>query len=306
MRRPLIALLLCAGCAAQPLPEDRSQAFLYRDLQRIVTLAESAGWEIDRLELESHLESALNSVCRVSTSSTAALIAWLDRQVAENGGPPERAFLANGRDVDALDDLLELTRIRALLQYAHDVRDQDCPFWWLEDPEYAGEQIFDDRWLLFVAGGGKAILVSRAGLADVRAGAAGRLMFGRGFGRSLALYLGLEAGGVAAFSRDADGDRGNLVIGIDGVVPLVVRYRFVNVYLELEAGYFGRVTEEERSIQPGLHLGAAVGGQSTKLLWFFPGTDLAVSYERTFPREDQGAPLHTLKVGLRLSAELGL
>ena len=93
-----------------------------------------------------------------------------------------------------------------------------------------------------------------------------------------------------------------MFLWLDGVAPLVLRYRFVNTYVEAEVGWFGRITEDDRSLDNGIHLGVAVGGQASKQLWFmpfFPGAGLAVTYENA------GA-LHAVKVGLRVSAELPL
>ncbi len=245
------------------------------------------------------LEPALESVCRVDTSTTTWLLGWLDNRIDELGGPVEEAYEKRERSLDRVDELLEISRIRMLLAHAMNWRSTDCPFWIDVEEDFRGEQIFDDRFLIFVATGGKAILVSNDGRKDISFGGAGRLMIGRGFGERWAAYLGAEVGAVASFPRDADGGRSNLVLGLDGVVPLMLRYRFVNAYVEVEGGWFGHITEDEKRLDHGFHVGAAVGAQTSKQLWFFPGLGFAASYEKA------GA-LHAIKVGLRVSAELGL
>jgi hypothetical protein len=156
--------------------------------------------------------------------------------------------------------------------------------------------------MLLVATGGKGIFVAEHGRADISFGGAGRLLIGRSFGSRITVYLGAEGGAIASFPRDATGGRSNLVLGLDGVVPLVLRYRFVNSYVEVEAGWYGHITEDDRVLDNGVHVGIAVGGQASKQLWFmpfFPGAGFAITYENA------GA-LHALKVGLRVSAELPL
>lgn len=219
----LVILALSTSCASRTIPPPDTGKELYRDLERLVTLSDSAGWRIDRLELDGMLEPALDSLCRVDTSTVSSLLDWLDVRINELGGPVEQAYEARGRDLDEVDELLEISRIRMLLAHAINHRSSDCPFWVPVEEDFRGEQIFDDRFLIFVATGGKGILVSNAGREDISFGGAGRLMFGRGFGERWAVYIGAEAGAVASFPRDADGGRSNLVLGIDGVVPLAVR-----------------------------------------------------------------------------------
>jgi hypothetical protein len=294
-----------AGCATNYPPEPNASA-LYRDLERLVTVAETAGWDIDRLEVDSMLQDALASVCRVGTSTTAELIAWLDAEIDRLGGPVEKAYVERGRDLTEVEELLELTRIRMLLREGERHRAGDCPFWIDVEPEFIGQQILDDRWLVYFATSGRALFVRDDGQSDLNAGGGGRLLFGRGIGPHLSIYSGLELGAVASFPREPDGSRGKVVIGLDGAVPLVVRYRMVNTFLEAEAGWFGHVTEVEPSVEQGIHVGVAFGGQATKQILAFPGAAIAVVYERTFPRADQGLGLEALRVEVRFSAEADL
>lgn len=306
MRGIRFASLLIAAftmaCASRPLPAPKVQSVLYRDLERLVSLSDSAGWQIDRLELDGMLENALLSVCQVDTATASALLDWLDVRASELGGPVAVAYEERGRDLGEVSELLEVERIRMLLRHAQNWRDSDCPFSVRIDPQFRGEQIFDDRFLLQVATGGKGILVEERGRADISFGGAGRLLIGRSFGAFLTAYIGAEIGAIASFPRDPDGGRSNLVLGLDGVAPLVLRWRFVNTYLEAEAGWYGHITEDEKRLDNGYHLGIAVGGQASKQLWFqpfFPGAGLAVTYERA-------GDLNAFKVGIRVSAELPL
>jgi hypothetical protein len=300
-----VILALVAACAcARTLPPEKAQASLYRDVQRLVTLRDAAGWQIDRFEIQAMLAETLMSVCRVPPDDRTALLAWLDMRIHALGGPIEAAYSARGNDLGAVEDLLELTRIRKTLETALAMADEDCPFWIDPSPRFAGRQISDDRWQLSTGGGGKAIATHQGSETDLRFGGAGRLLVGRNFGSRWAVYVGAEAGGNAGFPKNPDGDRSSLVLGLDLVAPVVARYTLVNSYLELEAGYVAHLTEEDwRDVDHGVHLGVGFGGRASRVRWFFPGAVFGISYEHIF---ENGAPMHTLKMGFRVALDLDL
>jgi hypothetical protein len=306
LRATFLLVLLTAGACARTLPPDRASAALYRDFERLVGLAGTAGWGIDRLEINGLLADALDSVCRVEPEKAEALLEWLDARIEALGGPVEEAYENRGKKLGRVKELLALTRIRMALERTLDAAEEDCPFWISPSPGFRGRQISDDRWQLSFGGGGKGILVSQAGRQDIYFGGAGRLAFGRAIGQRWSLYTGLEGGASASFPRDNEGGRGNLVLGVDVVTPLIARYRFVNSYLEAEAGYLARFTEEDSDAIHGMHVGVAFGGRAARRRWFFPGAVFGVSYERTFPRETQGEPLQTLKLGFRVAIDINL
>jgi hypothetical protein len=297
-----LLLALAPGCA-RTVPPARPAAALYRDLERLVSLSATAGWKIDRVEVEALLPDALLSVCRVEPAQREALMAWLDQQIAARGGPVEAAWAHRGKDLDRVAGLLQLTRIRMTLARAVAAAPADCPFWLEPDPRFAGRQIEDDRWQLALGGGGKAILVSQGGRQDIYFGGAGRVLFGRAVGSRWSLLGGVEVGASASFPRDDDGGRSNLVLGVDVVAPLVVRYRLVSSYFEGEVGYLARLTEDDHDPVPGVHVGVAFGGRASRRRWFFPGAVFGVGYERTFPGAGE-EPLTTLKLGFRVAFDI--
>jgi len=300
----LAVLVAVAAACARQVPPARPAAALYRDLERIVTVAEAAGWHIDRLEIEVVLSEALESTCRVSPAERAALVGWLDRAIAAAGGPVERAYQIRGRDVGRVSDLLTLARIKLLLVRAIAVAPADCPFWMEPSDAFAGRQISDDRWQISLGGGGKGIYARKGGEGDLRFGGAGRLLLGRAFGSRSALYTGLELGGSGAFPRNEEGERGSLIIGFDAVVPLVYRHTLVNSYLEVEGGWLGTGTEEDTDLEHGIHLGAAFGGRALRTRFLFPGAAIGASWERTFP--DSGAAGYSFKIGFRAAFDIDL
>lgn len=302
MRAALVALVV-AGCA-RTLPPDPSAAALYRDLEREVTIAETTGWTIDRLEVEGLLGDALESVCRVDPLARKMLLSWLDERIAAGGGPVEAAWQARGRSLGAIDGLLVLHRIRLVLAEADRVAGADCPFWVAIEEPFRGRQISDGRWQLAMSGGGKGILIHQGDRYDLSGGGAGRILLGRGFGTRSTLYGGVELGATASFPKDEQGNRGQLVLGVDVVAPVVYRHTLTNVYLEAEAGWLGKTREDDFGrLDQGLHLGASIGGRGLRTRFFFPGAAFGVSWERTFV---DGADLTTVKVGARVGLDIDL
>jgi hypothetical protein len=301
----LASALVCAlvGCA-RGLPPEQPRAALYRDLERLVTLRAAAGWQIDRYEYQALLPTALMSVCRVSDEHRRGLESWLGQRIHALGGPVDVAFRTRGRDLGRVSELLRLTRIRDLLRAALDSADADCPFWLEPDAEFAGRQISDDRWQISLGGGGKGVLVTQDGRRDLQFGGSGRLLVGRNLGSRLALYGGLDVGGLASVPRTPDGRRTSLLVTVDLAAPVVLRYRMTNSYLEVEAGYLAYATEEDwRDLSHGVHLGAAFGARTARARWFFPGVAFGIAYDQV---NDHGSPRHALKMGFRVAFDIDL
>ncbi len=303
----IAALLVPLGvaCGARTVPADKPTAALYRDLRRLVSLSVTAGWKIDSVEVRSLQPDALMSVCQVEPARRTALLEWLDQRIDKLGGPVEDAWANRGKKLDKVSALLELTRIRMTLEEAVERADEDCPFWLEPKPNFSGRQIADDHWQLSFGGGGKGILVSQGGREDIYFGGAGRFLFGRAIGERWSLLTGLEGGASASFPKDDGGGRSNLVLGVDLVVPAVVRYRLLNSYLEGELGYLTRFTEDDYDAVPGVHVGIAFGGRASRQRWFFPGAVFGIGYERSFPGAGE-APLQTIKLGFRVAIDIDL
>ena len=308
MPRVVAAAALVSGalaqvaCARTPAPRDPSERALFRDLERDVTVTAATGWGIDRLEIEGLLGTALDSVCRVDVLDRRAVRTWLDDRIALLGGPVEVAYHQRGNKLARVDELLVLSRVRALLIAADD-HANDCPFWLEPQPAFRGRQISQHRWQLSFGGGGKAIVVSQGGQRDVSAGGAGRLLLGRMLAGGDGIYAGIELGGAASFPKDANGQRGSLKIGADVVVPVVYRRTLTNAYLELEGGWLGHATEDEQALEPGVHVGFAIGGRALRTRFLFPGAAIGVSYERTFV---DGDDITSIKLGARVAFDLDL
>jgi hypothetical protein len=309
-RLALAALALVAvGCGAGRVPPARPTRVLYDDLRRLVSVQAAAGWDIDRLEVESLLDSALMSVCGATTTAQLDLAAWLEVEIARAGGDVPSAWRRAGKRASAVKDLVELDRIRQVLLAAIDAAPADCPYWAEGRDDFRGRQISLDRWQLSFGGGGKAIAVAQGGARDLNFGGAGRALLGRTFGTAHGLYVGGEVGASASFPRDDAGERGALRLGLDLVVPVVYRRTFLTTYVEAEAGYLVHGTEPTENmpteLDHGFHVGAAFGARSTRKRLVFPGVALGASYERTFGDGDT-PPLHMFKLGMRVAIDWDL
>jgi hypothetical protein len=305
----LVAALLAsflASCAhAFTPPPEPSAAALFRDLQRLVTVRATRGWQIDRLAVAELEADALDSTCRTRPEARELLLGWVDSEIARRGGPVEEAWLREDRDLGRVADLLELTRVRLLLAHAIAGAPADCPFWMEPAERFRGLQIADDRFQLVLEGGGRLIAYRSRGRTDVSAGGAGRLLVGRTLGARLALMAGLEVTGSAELPRDGEGDRTRVVFALDVAAPVVARCRLLNSFFEAAGGPLVHLTEDNRRLVPGLHTSVAFGVRALRQRFFVPGVAATLAYERTFPA-DGHAPLHLIKVGLRVAIDIDL
>jgi hypothetical protein len=301
----LIILLTAASACARRLPPDRSAAALYRDLERLVTVAETTGWGIDRKEVEGLESEALDSLCRVDPLARRNLREWLDGEVARAGGPVEVAWRARGQRLGAVETLLRLHRIGLVLDDAERIAAVDCPFWLAAEEPFRGRQISDGRWQLHASGGGKGMVVAQGDRRDLSGGGAGRLLLGKSFGPIARRCTPASSWAPRRRSpRTTLGNRTGLVLGVDVVTPVVYRYTLTNAYVEGEVGWLGRTTEEQLDqLDHGLHVGASIGGRALRTRFFFPGAAFGVSWERAFV---DGADLTTLKIGARVGVDIDL
>jgi len=302
-RAALVTTLLLAACAQRPAPTLPNERALFRDLERHVTVAAATGWGVDRYEIDEMMSSVLDSTCRVDALDRQGLLRWLDAEIRRLGGPVDEVWRRRGKDLAKVSDLLVLTRIRMVLARADELA-LDCPFWIEPERPFRGRQISEHRWQLSLGGGGKGMLIQEGDRFDLSFGGAGRLLFGRTFHRGDAVYLGAELGASAAFPKDETGERSSLQVGADLVVPVVYRRMLTSSYVEGEAGWLGRATEEDWSdVDHGVHVGLAFGARALRTRFVFPGAALGISWERTFTG---GEDRTTLKIGARVVFDLDL
>jgi hypothetical protein len=303
MRRHVAIVVLLAACSRTPAPKDPTERALYLDLERQVTVKAATGWGIDKLAIDGMLDSALDSVCRVDALGRRGLRQWLDNEIVRLGGPVEDAWRKRGKKLSKVDDLLELTRVRLLLERADELS-LDCPFWLEPENPFRGRQISENRWQVVLGGGGTASALQQGTQQDISAGGSGRLLIGRMFRDGDGLYLGADLGGSAQFPKDAMGARTSLELGIDVLAPVVYRHTLLNTFWEVEGGWLGHATEKDWSaFDPGVHIGVAFGGRALRQRFLFPGAALTVAWERLFlPGDD----LTMIKFGARVQFDWDL
>jgi len=301
----VLVLVPALACGPRRGPEHPAARALYRDLQRLVTIAEAAEWTIDRHETRALLDDALMSVCQVPAPARQELASWLEDRIRLGGGLVTEAYRRRHRSLDAIDSLLELTRVQMVLRAADEASTSDCPFWLSPRDDFRGRQISDDRWQLSVGGGGRGNLLVQGDQHDVSFGGSGRLLVGRATGERWTIFGGIEMGGQASFPKDADGNRGNVVLDLELAVPVVARYRLINSYVEAETGYLMTFAERDLASAAGFRVGLAVGARALLTRWFFPGAAFHVAYDHLGEAAEVPAQ-HIVRIGVQVAFDLNL
>ena len=98
----IAALLVWLSACGGALPPQAGSAALHRDLERLVELADTEGWSIDRVEIEEALPAALMSLCRTSIDNRASLLSWLDERIDAKGGDVREVYEQRSRDLGGM------------------------------------------------------------------------------------------------------------------------------------------------------------------------------------------------------------
>jgi hypothetical protein len=293
----LLVAAALSRCAT--LPDAAVPRALYRDLRIVVDANEDGSWIIDRLRLQALAEPALRSVCQVEPAARSALHVWLDEQIARAGGSAQRAYLANGRKLSAVSNLLSLERTRALLQYAEAAAEQDCPFWLTPDPGFIGHQGDADRWVVLGETQAFATLTMPTNVPAL--GGGGRLFVGHGIGSQFTLALG---GDIAASGTLVSGSAMNQ--GIDATVslatPVLLRLAKFSSIVDVELAPAVRLDRGRKAFPPGARLELGAGFTSVRNSAFVSYFMLYVGYE-FHPRTSTAVADHTVQLGTRLALD---
>jgi hypothetical protein len=297
MSRFVVVVVVAVAACRTPAPTQQTERALFRDLERLVTVAETPGWGSDRVEVDKIMNPALDSVCRVGLLERRALATWIDAEISRKGGPVEAAYLRRGKRLKAVDDLLVLTRVKLVLARAEEMS-LDCPFWLEPEHPFRGRQISEAAFVISLGGGGKGHIISQGTRQDLGFGGAARILFGRNFEHGNGLFVGAELNASGSFPRDEMGERTKLQVGADLVVPVVYRHVVsANTFLEFSGGWLGRSTEADwGDVDNGAHFGFALGGRALRTRFLFPGAALGLSWERTFIDGDDRT---VIKFGIR-------
>lgn len=291
--------LLSLSCATS-LPPDPVERALYADTLTVVRSQARSEWTVDRLAIDSVTPSVAWSACQVDPERRAGLVGWLDGEIEQErlraGGSAEEGWRRADKDLDAIETLLELERVRLALTA---VRSDDCPFWLEVDPEFAGMQGDAGRVVLFVESRGHVALNLRDGDGlRFSGGGAGRILLGFGPSDRVTLALGVEIGGFGRFDEDGD------VTGVlGGALPLIVRFANASQLIDLELAavtFLGGADGLPPGVRAALAFGfltPRVGGAFSPVAMFYVGYEL-------HPRRGDDDPFHVIAIGTRIGVDI--
>jgi hypothetical protein len=311
-RAAALILLLAAAACGPTLPWQPVQRALVRDVQRVVDVRGNVGWFIDESEIQAVLPDVMKSFCQVPLEDRESSLVWLDRYIAELGGPDVvAAWRARGKKVSKVEELLLVSRTRMLLARATEWANQGrCPFWLEPTPRFHGVHTQDYRFIATIEGGGRITQEYALGRVRFGGGGSGRILVGYGIAEGWGLTTGLEIGGGARFTNLALGEQSEFpqIVG-QAAAPVVLRRQLgLTTHAELEAGpmaYFDRGSADASTREVKLHfdwgvrLGAALGGTYLRLhRGFIP--KFAVAFTVDFvPAMGEQPGLTQIGLGLR-------
>ncbi len=294
----LVSLFALSACAT--LPAGRAESSLYVDVRKVVELREGGEWVVDRLEVEAVAASAMRSACQVDGPTRQRLLAWLDTQIAAEGGPAAAMYTRDpAADIDAV---LTLERVRAVLSYA-DAHADECPFWLKPDAEFVGVQSDAYRLVVLAESVGGGGLIVSGGQARVGGGGGARLSLGVGINQHYTLTLGAELGGIGSLaSSDNTGSR-TLTGRFNAAVPLLFRIHNMSRLVDLELAATARWSVDEVRLPPGVRFAIGYGISTARLGAFMPTATVRVSVE-VLPASNELPAEYLLFVGTKVGVDI--
>jgi len=294
----LVLVAATAGCAA--LPRQPTERALYIDARKALHGESRLGWTVDRIELAEAAAQAEPSACRVTAARRKALRDWLGQRIALLGGPAEQQFRA-GKDIDDLEEVIDLERTRALLEDVELHVPADCPFWVKPSDTFKGLHSAANRFILIAEsmGAGSISLVGRR--IQAGGGGAARVFAGYGLSTHWQFAAGFEAGGDAVLQKEDGSD----TLAPEGAfrfgVPAFLRLTDIDRIYDVEVAAIARLQDKE--FKPwGARIGLAGGVAGLRRLGFMPSLQLWVGYE-IFPAQDGLKTEHVMRLGTRVGID---
>ncbi len=291
--------LAAVGCV--PMPRGSAQRALYRDLRKIVDLRDRTGWVVDRIDVQEVAPSAMRSACQVGEPARLSLASWLDRRIAAEGGPAREAYRKNGNSLRAIDGLVTLERVRAVLGYTNEHAAADCPFWLTPSPSFAGVEGAARRWVLWLETMGGLSIYTVRDTVTFGGGGVGRLLFTRGVSERLSLGIGAEVGGGGTFPPGDTGGRG-LVASFAAAVPILLRFAESAYVYDVEVAPTAWFTEQSVQPRPGVRVATGAGLSTLRVGSIAPHGLLWIGYEYQFALGAE-PPVHVFKIGSRVGLD---
>lgn len=294
-----LALLLLSACTT--LPSQGPARGLYVDLRKAVDLsANTGGWVVDRVEIESQAGQALRSVCRVNAVERARLRAWLNAQIMLAGGSARATYERTG-DLSDASEALTLERVRALLDYSELHADEDCPFWLAPEADFPGVEGDADRLVLWLESMGGGSVVLERSKAAIGGGGGGRILGGYGIGSRLTLAVGTEVGGHGSFVDNGDGAR-TIETTFTAALPVVLRITDIARIYDFEVAPVMRLDTNTGEFPPGVRVQTSLGFTTARGSVFMPYVALYVGYE-VHPAHGADPMDHAFHLGTRVGVD---
>lgn len=313
LRRPLkllwAAILFAANgfwsgeARAQDPPQVALSADrLVHDLSVLVAGKSQRGWEIDRLELESLLGAALESLCRTSVPARERALRDAQAQRDGLGGPIGAEMAKHQGDVDALADLIQAERRLRLLELALNRAGGDCPQILRPHQQFLGRQTLAGRTVLHLDGGGLATLRTSGLGQQFGGGGSGRLMIGRGVSPRWTWFTGAELGGAALL--DPLESNQQLKLHLYFAWPAMLRWTRQQFHIDVDAAPVMQLSADGDIRGFGARTGVMAVVSTARLLSAIPYAGVGVSFEQMLTGPAGAASEWTVRAGFRVGFDL--
>ena len=268
--------------ATQPTSQAESTpgegAPILLDMMHLIKVAQSAGWKIDKYEIEKLMPDALQSVCRVRPSSREAALTTLHEQINLSGGPVELLYQKNPK-LRKLRKQLTLDRAQALLTEASRRAAADCPFYLQPEDDFQSLQGIDRRFLFVIESEGSAQIEKKGDQLAYGGGGFGRLLFGKGFDKA-SLFSGVEVAGSGLLVLGAPASE--FEVRYSAAIPVVLRWTSINWQYEVETAPVFLVDDTDFRLSYGIRAAAGVGVHAHRRQGFLPWGGLSVGLDHFF------------------------
>ena len=291
----LAALTALSVVACTPLPEAPTVRGLYVDIRKAVDFREQIDWVADRLETTETLAGVMGSVCRTDAQTRRDTLTWLDQRIAEEGGPSEEVYRREGRRTSQVKRIQTLERTRMVLERAHDIADDECPYWLEAEDDFRGLQGDEARFVILADSMGGASLNFLDGERSFGGGGAGRILLGFGVTRRLTIAIGAGVGADGILPETTSGTRSFEAL-LTVQVPVVFRVNMISRVLDIGVDVTTRLRNDDFQT-PGVRFSLGYGLSTPRTSSLMPYVLAWVGYEVT-PTGGQVA--HTLWLGTKV------
>lgn len=266
------------------------------DLERIVTSTEGGGWFLDSEAERAVHPPLMESVCRASPEARLEALRLI-RDLGRMLGDPRTVFAVEQRETTRFQRARSVDRQLRALERAEQRATAECPFWVSAQDEFQSRQTDSRGISLVVETGGNLQLRYTAGQWTFGGGGLGRVLSNFGLTDHLSLLAGVEFGGGAMLRPGAP--ETEFVVNYFPAIPLLLRFRDVNVRYDLEVGPVALFQADNTRLSYGGRVGTSVSILALRTRNLLPWAGVAATYEYYF--QGGGRPAaHFVRGGLRV------